>query len=308
MESYYIACIKYGPFIPKNVEDLLKPEAQWTPDERKVVNQDQRLKSLIISCLPDDIIKLVINCETTKDTWTDLVHVHEVPSNTMETRIMDLKLEYNTFRAKESESLVAETYDWDEEEVTSNDDDDMVEAKVLMALSEYKRMDVGKIHARNGEWVNIIIRKLKEEKRINEKWLNSSDKVSQCINDQIPNQKKRILGLDQLTETSLIGEETENAFFPTLMVFDHEMITKSKDWVQRKIENQNDTKVKQMRTNNGTEFKNHSLERFYDIKGISQNFTSPYTPELNGVVERRNRTLIEASKTMLNDSVLPKHF
>ncbi|GJW13828.1 hypothetical protein Tco_0017961 [Tanacetum coccineum] len=50
----------------------IKPESQWTNDERMMVNQDQRLKSIIISCLPDDIIALVISCETAKATWTDL--------------------------------------------------------------------------------------------------------------------------------------------------------------------------------------------------------------------------------------------
>ncbi|GKE60458.1 retrovirus-related pol polyprotein from transposon TNT 1-94, partial [Tanacetum coccineum] len=43
-------------------------------------------------------------------------------------------------------------------------------------------------------------------------------------------------------------------------------------------------------------------------KGISQNFSSSYTPEQNGVAERKNRTLIEATRTMLNGLVLSKHF
>ncbi|GKC06662.1 retrovirus-related pol polyprotein from transposon TNT 1-94 [Tanacetum coccineum] len=47
----------------------------------------------------------------------------------------------------------------------------------------------------------------------------------------------------------------------------------------RMVENQNDVKVKQIRINNGTEFRNSELESFCDEKGISQNFSSPYTPE-----------------------------
>ncbi|GKC83959.1 retrovirus-related pol polyprotein from transposon TNT 1-94 [Tanacetum coccineum] len=51
-----------------------------------------------------------------------------------------------------------------------------------------------------------------------------------------------------------------------------------------------------------------SLDKpFYDEKGISQNFSSPYTPEQNGIAERRNSTLIEAARTMLNGLVLSKH-
>nr|GEW14259.1 retrovirus-related Pol polyprotein from transposon TNT 1-94 [Tanacetum cinerariifolium] len=72
----------------------------------------------------------------------------------------------------------------------------------------------------------------------------------------------------------------------------------------RIVENQNDVKVKQIRTDNGTEFKNHELESFYDEKGISQNFTYPYTLKQNGIAERKNRTVIEAARTMLNGSVL----
>ncbi|GJR32056.1 hypothetical protein Tco_1108288 [Tanacetum coccineum] len=94
MEPYYIQCIKDGHFQPKTTEGVNKPESQWTPDARRVVNQDQYLESIIISCLPDDIMESVISFETTKDTWTDLVHIFEGPSDSKENRIMDLKLEF----------------------------------------------------------------------------------------------------------------------------------------------------------------------------------------------------------------------
>ncbi|GJR59879.1 retrovirus-related pol polyprotein from transposon TNT 1-94 [Tanacetum coccineum] len=74
------------------------------------------------------------------------------------------------------------------------------------------------------------------------------------------------------------------------------------------MENLNEVRVKELRSDNGTEFRNHKLEEFYDEKGISQNFSSPCTPEQNGVAERRNRTLIEAARTMLNSINFPKIF
>ncbi|GJS80135.1 retrovirus-related pol polyprotein from transposon TNT 1-94 [Tanacetum coccineum] len=76
----------------------------------------------------------------------------------------------------------------------------------------------------------------------------------------------------------------------------------------RKMENLNEERVKELRSDNGTEFRNHKLEEFCDEKCISQNFSSPYTPEQNGVAERRNKTLIEAARTMLNSAKLPKQF
>ncbi|GKD69898.1 retrovirus-related pol polyprotein from transposon TNT 1-94 [Tanacetum coccineum] len=74
------------------------------------------------------------------------------------------------------------------------------------------------------------------------------------------------------------------------------------------IENLNEVKVKELRSDIGTESRNHRLEELCDEKGISQNFSSPCTAEKNGVAERRNRILIEASRTMLNSANLPKQF
>ncbi|GJU11251.1 retrovirus-related pol polyprotein from transposon TNT 1-94 [Tanacetum coccineum] len=107
--SYYLKCIKDGPFQRKIADGYAKPDSQWTLDERRVTVQDQRLKSIIMSCLPDDIIELVISCVSAKETWIDLVHSFKGPSYTKENRIMDLKLEYQTFRAKSTESL-SQTY------------------------------------------------------------------------------------------------------------------------------------------------------------------------------------------------------
>ena len=57
-----------------------------------------------------------------------------------------------------NKGLVAETFDWDEEPVSS--DDEMVHVSALMALSEEDKLAVGKNHARNGEWVNITMKKV----------------------------------------------------------------------------------------------------------------------------------------------------
>ncbi|GKA16566.1 hypothetical protein Tco_0696313, partial [Tanacetum coccineum] len=179
-----------------------------------------------------------------------------------------------------NKGLITEAYEWDEEEVSS-DDNEMVKVKVLMELAE-ENDAVSKEGARNDEWVKISMRKvhtllemednddrktyldylcidlnyveeqrnnllskhrdlvhelnackeqllalkqakldfltmqhvnteilkenknlrteLKELTTITETWLNSSNKVNQCISEQIPSQKKRILGVDQLTK------------------------------------------------------------------------------------------------------------
>nr|GEW97078.1 hypothetical protein [Tanacetum cinerariifolium] len=71
------------------------------------------------------------------------------------------------------------------------------------------------------------------------------------------------------------------------------------------LENQLSLKVKVIRSDNGTEFKNNDLNQFCEIKGIKREFSVPRTPQQNGIVERKNKTLIEAARTMLADSLLP---
>nr|GEZ52719.1 putative ribonuclease H-like domain-containing protein [Tanacetum cinerariifolium] len=74
------------------------------------------------------------------------------------------------------------------------------------------------------------------------------------------------------------------------------------------LENQLSLKVKLIRSDNKTEFKNNDLNQFCRMKGIKREFSVPRTPQQNGIVERKNRTLIEAARTMLVDSLLPIPF
>nr|GEZ48522.1 retrovirus-related Pol polyprotein from transposon TNT 1-94 [Tanacetum cinerariifolium] len=60
-----------------------------------------------------------------------------------------------------------------------------------------------------------------------------------------------------------------------------------------------------VRTKNGTEFKNHALKEYFDSVGIIHKTSVAKTPQQNGVIERRNRTLVEAVRTMLIFSHAP---
>nr|GFD41019.1 putative ribonuclease H-like domain-containing protein [Tanacetum cinerariifolium] len=54
-----------------------------------------------------------------------------------------------------------------------------------------------------------------------------------------------------------------------------------------------------VRTDNEMEFKNQVLKEYFDSVGITHETSAAKTPQQNGVVERRNRTLVEAARTML---------
>ncbi|GJY20943.1 putative ribonuclease H-like domain-containing protein [Tanacetum coccineum] len=74
------------------------------------------------------------------------------------------------------------------------------------------------------------------------------------------------------------------------------------------VENQLNHKVKVIRSDNGTKFKNREMDEFCGQKGIKREYSVARTPQQNGVAERKNRTLIEAARTMLADSLLPTVF
>jgi transposase InsO family protein len=69
----------------------------------------------------------------------------------------------------------------------------------------------------------------------------------------------------------------------------------------RRVKNEFEQKLKKVRSDNGSEFKNTNVEEFCDEKGINHLFSTTYTLEQNGVVERKNRTLIEMSRSMLDE-------
>nr|GEX38349.1 hypothetical protein [Tanacetum cinerariifolium] len=74
------------------------------------------------------------------------------------------------------------------------------------------------------------------------------------------------------------------------------------------LENLFSLKVKVIRCDNRTEFKNFDLNQFCGLKGIKREFSVPRTPQQNSIAERKNRTLIEAARTLLEDSLLPIPF
>nr|GEW54554.1 hypothetical protein [Tanacetum cinerariifolium] len=74
------------------------------------------------------------------------------------------------------------------------------------------------------------------------------------------------------------------------------------------VENQLNKKVKAIRCDNGTKFKNALMISLCGSKGIKREYSNVRTPQQNRVAERKNRTLVEAARTMLADSKLPTMF
>ncbi|KAH9656139.1 hypothetical protein KPL70_022564 [Citrus sinensis] len=76
----------------------------------------------------------------------------------------------------------------------------------------------------------------------------------------------------------------------------------------KKLQNEKGHGIVCIRSDHGGEFENHAFESFCNNLGIDHQFSSPRTPQQNGVVERKNRSIQEMARTMLNENALPKYF
>ena len=71
------------------------------------------------------------------------------------------------------------------------------------------------------------------------------------------------------------------------------------------LDNVTGHKVQIVRSDNGGECVNNALSSYFKGRGIVHQTTAPYTPEQNGVAERLNRVLVERTRALLYDSILP---
>ena len=76
----------------------------------------------------------------------------------------------------------------------------------------------------------------------------------------------------------------------------------------KKVQNEKGFQISSIRSDHGREFENEKFETFCNKLGITHNFSSPRTPQQNGVVERKNRTLLDMGRTMLREYNLPTYF
>jgi transposase InsO family protein len=69
----------------------------------------------------------------------------------------------------------------------------------------------------------------------------------------------------------------------------------------KRAQNEFDAKVKKIRSDNDTEFKNTQVEDYLDEEDMKHGFSAPYTRQQNGMAERKNRILIEVARTVLDE-------
>jgi transposase InsO family protein len=75
-----------------------------------------------------------------------------------------------------------------------------------------------------------------------------------------------------------------------------------------RLNNEHPNCLKAIHSDNGTEFRNAPFDQFCLEHGVDQQFSTPCVPQKNGVVERKNRTLVEMARMMLDEHKTPRCF
>jgi transposase InsO family protein len=99
-----------------------------------------------------------------------------------------------------------------------------------------------------------------------------------------------------------------SCFTRVFFLYDKSIVQDTFKKFAKRAQNEFGTKIKIVRSDNSIEFKNTNIEDFLNEEGIGHKFSIPYTPQPNVIVERKNRTLIEAAQTMLDEYKIPDHF
>lgn len=73
------------------------------------------------------------------------------------------------------------------------------------------------------------------------------------------------------------------------------------------VEQETGAVIKTLRTDRGGEFTSQEFQSFCEASGIQRHLTAPYSPQQNGVVERRNITLLEMTRSILKDMKIPNY-
>nr|GEU54715.1 hypothetical protein [Tanacetum cinerariifolium] len=235
LEPYLLEVLKNGPFVPMLplstfTNQLTKPQKQWSPEDKKLANQDKRIKSIIISCLPNDVMKSVIKYTTAKamadqiyeletsrftiqasssKALTSNTHFQDSDSDVEEDTmssgkfLADLNVEFHdrALLGKIEKGLVAESFDWDEESV-SFEDERVTKVKAFIAIVE-DELSVGKADARS-DYTHVNTHYVEDQRKnllnkfnsLNQEFSHTSSKVTldQLLTEQVHSNIVRALG------------------------------------------------------------------------------------------------------------------
>jgi transposase InsO family protein len=106
----------------------------------------------------------------------------------------------------------------------------------------------------------------------------------------------------------VIVDDFSHYYWVFFMKAKDETFTHARDLILRLQNEFPKNAMRAIHSDNVTEFKNTHFETFCVSLGLEHQFSSPYVPQQNGIIERKNPTLVEMARTMLDEHRAPMRF
>nr|GEU43037.1 retrotransposon protein, putative, unclassified [Tanacetum cinerariifolium] len=289
------------------INSIKNDKSMWSDQEKRIQKIDHLARSLLIQGLPNDIYSLINSNKTAKDLWDALArhmlgseygYVNDAMGSKKKIVMITsdplafIAEKTNVSRRETSSAFVCN----DPMNVSCNSRiNDLLDDKnffifddVNVRISPVNKMPFRKKPRDSMHIVQIYL------------WIIDSG----CSKHMTGNRALLMNFVEKFLRTVCFG----NNDFAMIAGYGDVVIDEASDVIIsfiKKTQVNLQLQVHRVRTDNGTEFKNKTLAKFFDEVGITQQFSAARTPQQNGVVERRNRTLVEAARTMLTFANLP---
>ncbi|KAH9801429.1 hypothetical protein KPL71_001026 [Citrus sinensis] len=315
-----------GPFMPltKNEvgEDIPKPSREWNEFEKRKAFLNSKAMNALFCALDKKEFHRVSSCESANEIWHKLEVVYEGTNQVKESKISRTAIEEaKDLNVLPIDDLIGSLISYEK---------DLIQ-KILQKNNEQRKFRGYKNKKEKNEPITCyeckkpghirpecpLLNKLKKKAMV-ATWDDSDEETSDDDEQQeMTNLALMAVGeesCDELDEVSALPtyDELHDAFKD---LHDELMKIANKDDAidafrifYKKVQNEKCYSITCIRSDHGGEFENHAFENFCNDFGIEHQFSSPRTPQQNGVAERKNRSIQEMARTMLNENSLPKYF
>ncbi|GJY62549.1 zf-CCHC domain-containing protein [Tanacetum coccineum] len=290
------------PLVAKNeVTQVLEvvPFEEKSDDLKKKIAKNNEAKMVLYNALPKKEYERIFMCKTAKDIWQSLLITHQGNSQVKDNKIDLLVQQYEQFTILEEESI------------------DSGFARFNTIITSLKALDEG-FSSKN--YVRKFLRALHPKWRAKVTAIEESKDLSSLALDELIGNLKvhevshekrfRIYkGKKERVKSIPLKAKKESSDNETSTFGSDDEENQMAVWNFKKFFRRKRKFVRQTSTDHGREFDNEiQFRAFCDAQGITNNLSAPRTPQSNGVVERKNRTLQEMSRTVLDEQSIPQKF
>nr|GEU85354.1 hypothetical protein [Tanacetum cinerariifolium] len=313
----------------------LQAQGVWDATQREGVEdrQDRMALAAIYQAIPEDVLLMLADKDTAKEAWETLHTMHMGAERVKEAKIQTLKSDFEVIRMKDSGSMdeFAMRLNTIVTGIRSLGDtiEEITVVKKFLRAVLIRFMKIVTSIEQFGDLKNMTVEEVVGRLKTHEERLRGyGDPKFHELDEYVSGRVKfgdgttvAIMGkgsvlfdckngdqrlLNEVCEGCVLAKQTRIPF-PEQAVF---RAKKPLELVRCKkmIEESSGYKVKTLRTDHGGEFTSKEFANFCEENGIVRHLTAPYSPQQNGVVERRNRTVMEMARSLLKGRNVPGEF